>query len=169
MSLKVFKKAEADVTRFDWFNAVRIYSTQTNQGHIMGVASYLMECANNDQLMAFPTQQSIKDNCGLKSKQAVSNAIGKARQLRIITQKRIGALTSDEMKIMTTRRHAGGCVYFLSRRWAAVLFKVYEFWLENDKRGERGGTEKFDSGWWDFALDAVWKDHNLFAANRENQ
>lgn len=132
-------KQFAELSKYDWFNAVMLHPKHRDCPRDLKVASVISQFADHGTSIAWPGQQTIAKMAGLADTRQVREAVTKLVGSGAVQTKRVDALPrkvrgqlGEKMSGLKPRAK----VYILNLFWAYETFEAYRYAQANGTHAE---------------------------------
>lgn len=151
---RAWQKSLAEMSKYDWLTAVCHNQKHGRRTRDLRVAFALMQLADADTCLAWPTQESLAELSGLADTRQVRSALASLAGTGAIEKKKVAELYDESKGKLDVKRKARGIAYKLKMFWA---YEILELAMSpstlraeparlasSDKKGKRTNTDRFD-------------------------
>lgn len=133
---KLFSKELSQLRKYDWLTACGFHTALRDKSRVLRLCNALMQCADHDSNIAFPTQETLAALANMADTGQVRKAISDLRRVKAISTVRISMLTAQELDQNPDlrKRNKRGLVYRLNLFWAYETIAAHSFKLKNPDR-----------------------------------
>ncbi|MBB6407647.1 helix-turn-helix domain-containing protein [Mesorhizobium sangaii] len=148
-----WQKTLAEMSKYDWMTAVFHNQRHRRRTRDLSIAFALMQFADADTCLAWPTQESLAELSGLADERQVRSALASLAGTGAIEKKKVSELSEESAGKLDVKRKGRGVAYKLKLFWA---YEILELSMatqraeparlaSSDKTGNRTTTDRSPS------------------------
>ncbi|TGS89478.1 hypothetical protein EN817_03820 [Mesorhizobium sp. M3A.F.Ca.ET.174.01.1.1] len=122
--LRAWEKSLAEMSKYDWMTAVNHNRKHGGRTRDLKVAFALMQLADADTCLAWPTQESLADLSGLADTRQVRSGLASLAGTGAIEKKKVSELSEESQGRLAVKRKGRGVAYKLKMFWAYEVLEL---------------------------------------------
>ncbi|CAN7517667.1 helix-turn-helix domain-containing protein [Mesorhizobium caraganae] len=119
-----WQKTLAEMTKYDWATACCHNEKHRGRTRDLRVAIALMQLADADTCLAWPTQESLAELSGLADTRQVRSALKSLTGTGAIEKKKVSELSEESNGKLDVKRKSRGIAYKLKLFWAYEILEA---------------------------------------------
>lgn len=121
---KPWEKSLAEMSKYDWIVAISHNQKHGRRPRDLRVAMALMQMADPDTCLAWPTQESLAEMSGFAEERQVRCALRSLVGTGAIQKVRISEISEESRAKLGIKRKLSGVAYRLKLFWAQEIFEL---------------------------------------------
>ncbi len=121
---RAWQKTLAEMSKYDWLTAVCHNRKHRGRTRDLRVAIALMQMADADTCLAWPTQESLAELSGLADERQVRSALASLAGTGAIEKKKVSELSEESHGKLDVKRKSRGIAYKLKMFWACEILEL---------------------------------------------
>lgn len=149
---RAWQKTLAEMSKYDWMTAVCHNQKHGRRPRDLRVGFALMQLADADTCLAWPTQESLAELSGLADERQVRSALASLAGTGAIEKKKVSELSEESAGKLDVKRKSRGAAYKLKLFWACEILELSMATqrpeparlASSDKTGKRTDLDRFE-------------------------